>query len=277
VATRFVGTDSFPSVIGKQNAFHRKQRWKIWAGISFGLGLLALIFCFWLFPTDGEPVYDGKPLDIWVIGYRSPEPEQIEKAREIIHRVGTNAIPSLRRMLEARDSSLRRSILTFLQTKSGYRIQYFSPEIRKCAAANACAELGSNTKPLVSILIQLSKDDDANVQNASRDALGRIYPESIFGAQPRSVQEKQIEMLQSEITALQAEEQVLIRALESLGSLIKNDGPEYQDKLKAAREKIYPPKQQILDLTTSRDGLIKHREVLEKELKAYKEILSGPY
>src|SRR6185369_11557103 len=73
-----------------------------------------------------EPIYEGKPLDVWFLGYRSPDPEDRKRAVEVTHQSGTNAIPTLLRMLRAHDSPLKRKVMGFVQRHSAYRISYIS-------------------------------------------------------------------------------------------------------------------------------------------------------
>ena len=134
----------------------------------------------WLaFPeAEREPVYDGKPLDVWLLGYRSPEPDYRARAVEIAHELGTNAMPTLLRMLRAHDPPIKRYIMEFVQERSSYRIHYVSSEIRNCAAANACEDLGEKAKPCVPALVELLKSDDKTVRAIASAALKRVDPEA---------------------------------------------------------------------------------------------------
>jgi hypothetical protein len=127
--------------------------------------------------TEQEPVYEGKPLDVWLLGYRSVEPSLRKKAVEITDKAGTNAIPTLLRMLKAHDTALKHSLMSFLQKQSSYRISYVSSEIRNCAAANACEELGDKAKPCVPALIVLNSKE-TYVRSVASNALVRSEPEA---------------------------------------------------------------------------------------------------
>jgi hypothetical protein len=130
-------------------------------------------------PGD-EPVYEGKPLEVWLLGYRSPEPGRYEKAAEITRLAGTNAIPTLLRMLEADDPPLKRNVMGFIHERSGYRVTYVSSVIRNCAAANACGQLGKQAATAVPALTRLLTSRDAPVRSAATNALERIELDTLM-------------------------------------------------------------------------------------------------
>src|SRR5688572_26702845 len=57
-----------------------------------------------------EPSYEGKPLSAWLREISNPHEQRDEKgvkAINVIRAMGTNALPSLMRMLQARDSQFK--------------------------------------------------------------------------------------------------------------------------------------------------------------------------
>src|SRR5215469_11736120 len=58
-----------------------------------------------------EPVYQGKRLGEWLAGYNGPSPE----TDEVVRRLGTNAIPTLLRMLRAKDSQLAAGLVKLVR------------------------------------------------------------------------------------------------------------------------------------------------------------------
>jgi len=127
--------------------------------------------------SEPEPVYDGEPLDILILGFRSPEPDRRARAIEITGKLGTNALPTLLRMLRAYDPPGKREVMEFAREQSGYRIKFVNSSIRNCAAANACEDLGEIAKPAVPALIELLKSERFYVREAATSALKQIDPE----------------------------------------------------------------------------------------------------
>jgi len=59
----------------------------------------------WQVMRRQEPVYQGKPLSSWLIASATTgSPEAQEQANAAVRQVGTNALPTLLRMLRAKDS-----------------------------------------------------------------------------------------------------------------------------------------------------------------------------
>ena len=73
------------------------------------LGALGLA---WLLLQPGEPVYEGRPLGYWLEAYNYVVVDRPgrEQADEAVRHVGTNAIPTLLRLLRANDSDLKYKI-----------------------------------------------------------------------------------------------------------------------------------------------------------------------
>jgi hypothetical protein len=106
--------------------------------------LAVLAWAFLLAPSSApEPVYNGKPLSYWLEPYaysifqRKVSTETIpsrEEADTALRQIGTNAIPTLLRMLRAHDSPLR---IKFLQLT--YRAPYFPIHYRPASIINVQA------------------------------------------------------------------------------------------------------------------------------------------
>jgi hypothetical protein len=69
--------------------------------VSSLLAILGVISWLVLRPHDPEPIYKGKPLTYWrdCLIYRTSDPSQGE-ANEAVQQIGTNALPTLLRMLQ---------------------------------------------------------------------------------------------------------------------------------------------------------------------------------
>src|SRR6478609_8731880 len=69
-------------------------------------------------PREQEPVYQGQPLSVWLEGYLSKfkwnGPER-QKADEAMRQIGTNALPTLLRLIKANDSASVRELYRLAQ------------------------------------------------------------------------------------------------------------------------------------------------------------------
>lgn len=85
--------------------------------ISAFVLVLALGAIIWLVIASTpppEPTYQGKPLTFWLIGYTSISPSQAT-ADAAVRQAGTNAIPTLLRLLRASDTRRSATIRDWLQ------------------------------------------------------------------------------------------------------------------------------------------------------------------
>jgi hypothetical protein len=77
-------------------------------------------------PGEGELVYQGKPLSFWIERYASDRSKVERQEAEIaVRHIGTNAIPTLLRMLQARDSALKLKLVA-LAKKHNLEFSYAS-------------------------------------------------------------------------------------------------------------------------------------------------------
>ncbi len=84
--------------------------------ISLLIAVVGIISWLVLRPHDSEPTYQGKPLTYWLKGFGSGSPDEVTlKANEAVRQIGTNAIPTLLRLLKAKDSKFK---LKFIQLTS---------------------------------------------------------------------------------------------------------------------------------------------------------------
>lgn len=133
----------------------------------------------WQVLRPREPVFEGKPLSFWLQGYdptRGTEPGN-QKADEVLSKVGTNAIPTLLRMLSTGDPPF------ILKLKALVHRQHFITFRRRTAvnqhfqAVKAFQRLGSNAKIAVPALIQIYEQNPSAVsQIETAHALGSIGP-----------------------------------------------------------------------------------------------------
>lgn len=140
-------------------------------------------------PSD-EPVYRGRTLSEWVIHRRVPTASGIipatalaeltaarQKGEEAIRECGTNAIPTLLRLLCARDSTLKTKLMDLAQKQHIINLRFTRAEDWNDAAVEAFWILGTNAQGAVPALIKII---DQNISFHSRScaisALAEIGP-----------------------------------------------------------------------------------------------------
>jgi len=114
-----------------------------------------------------EPVYQGKSLSTWLEGY-TPDPKsyrplveqpQWQQANAAVRGLGTNAIPSLLRMLRARDNPWKLKLVRLASNQRFIKISYVSASelnVRAAMAFGSLPDHGSNSVPE---LIQIYKEN----------------------------------------------------------------------------------------------------------------------
>src|ERR1051325_982595 len=88
-----------------------------------------------------EPEYDGKPLSYYLGSQTYGELRREREAREAIREMGSNAVPCLVEILNARESWLHIQFRQLLQRQSLFRCNPVPLSERKKHAAMACVEL----------------------------------------------------------------------------------------------------------------------------------------
>ena len=98
--------------------------------------LLAAAFCGggWLMlrPPEREPVYEGKPLSYWLESYGPIMVATNRSQREAdaaVRQAGTNALPTLLRMLRARNSSMTLKLVELVQQQHFVAIHFLFPRL----------------------------------------------------------------------------------------------------------------------------------------------------
>ena len=110
-----------------------------------------------------EPVYQGKRLSVWLkafIGDSSTEADWA-RAREAVRAIGTNALPILMEMFEAKDSRIKEKLLEFSLRQSLIEFHLRMAFERQWRAQQAFAALGPLAKPAIPRLVSLLTDQKA--------------------------------------------------------------------------------------------------------------------
>ena len=145
-----------------------------------GLFLAVLAVLGWeiLRPHEANPIIDGKPLTSWLDYYLPGSSEaQREMADRALDKAGTNAIPTLLRMLRQRDSSFKQKVMELARKQHFIKVHYIPAEWRNAAASLAFLELGARAEAAVPALIEIY---EVNLSPYSRQcsarSLGYIGP-----------------------------------------------------------------------------------------------------
>ena len=128
-------------------------------------------------PQEREPVYQGKRLSFWLYEAYAGNGRNGEGAEEGMRQAGTNAIPTLLRMLRAKDSGLRVKVTELARRQHIIEIDFARAEGWNDAALTGFHLLGSKAQSAVPALIEIANQ---NISPPSRNdaicALGMVGP-----------------------------------------------------------------------------------------------------
>jgi len=115
-----------------------------------------------------EPVYQGKPLSVWLQSY-SPDGDSPE-VDDAVHTMGTNALPALLGMLQAKDSKLKLAL-------SALGFRYTPAETQHLRAQKGLSALGADASNAVPALIEIYQQNTSpTASRAAANALVEIGP-----------------------------------------------------------------------------------------------------
>lgn len=148
--------------------------------ITLAAALVALVSVIvWQELQPPEPVYQGKRLSGWMkarvtSGFTA---EAQKQARAAVRQAGTNAIPTLLRMLRATDSGLKLKLMDLAQKQHIIKLQFTHAEDWNNAAVLGFSALGTNAQNAVTALIEIGNQDIAQItQLHAIFALGCLGP-----------------------------------------------------------------------------------------------------
>ena len=141
--------------------------------------LTALVFLIWSIFKFREPVYRGKRLGDWVAQYgtnywSAPNGELAKEAESAIRQIGTNAIPFYLRMLTAKESTLKLTLLAIIPRRWQDRSWRHTVDGHRQWWAYGLIALGSDAKLAVPSLIALLNETNASVRCTAVFALGGL-------------------------------------------------------------------------------------------------------
>jgi hypothetical protein len=147
--------------------------------IKAGLLLLAVILVAGLIvgsPQPREPEYDGQPLSDYLRSLTYSQVRLERSARDAIRAIGSNAVPHLIKILDARESRFKTWFNELANPYSFIRFRFTPVASRQVQAAMACQELGPTAAPAIPSLARLI--DDPQLGSWAVAALAEISPQT---------------------------------------------------------------------------------------------------
>jgi HEAT repeat protein len=154
--------------------------------VQFALAVLLVVLVgviAWQIPKVREPLYQGKSLSVWLEGY-IPNPdtafsdeERRQRTDAAVRELGTNAIPTLLRMLRAKDAAWKLTLMRLVGKQRLFRIGFTPAAGLNFAAGMAFVRLQESASNSVPALIKIYDEDRSDYsRNAVVIALGAIGP-----------------------------------------------------------------------------------------------------
>src|SRR5579884_1785328 len=152
--------------------------------ILAGLALLlvgAIAGAVWLAQPPAEPTYEGKTLTYWLTNWQngsgqSIDDAQIVKSREAVRHIGTNAVPTLLRMLRAKDSTVKIKMYELMSRQDKFNVPFTSVEQGKPLTQIAFWFLGDLATNAAPALIQMCTNENDEDSFFADRALQMLYP-----------------------------------------------------------------------------------------------------
>jgi hypothetical protein len=178
-----LGVMSEGMVSGPASDSDNVSRRRLKRGVVAGsvVGLLAGLI--WIVASGPrQPVYRGKALEVWLRTYAPRSPYQLgspkwKETDDAVRQMGTNCIPTLVRMIRARDSSLKVALVALAQRQHVIKVRFVPAAERNIEASRAFVALGEAGSDAVPLLMEAY---EKNVTQQSRyaiaDALAWIGP-----------------------------------------------------------------------------------------------------
>lgn len=133
-------------------------------------------------PEPPDPVFHGRPLHVWLkkldhcemagIGGANADGEQA-----VMRDIGTNALPTLTRMLTAKDSPLELKVIALARKQNLIKFRFRRAELKHLVAAGWLESMGANAAPAVPDLLASYRRETSPYARASiAEVLGSIGP-----------------------------------------------------------------------------------------------------
>jgi hypothetical protein len=135
--------------------------------VTLLIAILGITAWFLLRP-DPKLSYQGRQLDSWLDDcLPSAPPPAREKATEAVRHIGTNAVPTLVRMLRQKDSKFKLRLIQLIQMQHWVHFNFESSADRHLEAMSGIAFLGPEAKSAVPALLEIYNEHRTNYYDSS--------------------------------------------------------------------------------------------------------------
>jgi hypothetical protein len=153
------GRSRFPPPIVHNPAVRKTRRYLLISLLIAAVGVVSLL----ILSQPSEPIYQGKPLSYWCEQYAAnsfPDSNmELQKQAGIaIRAIGTNAVPTLLRKLQAKDSKIKLKLLYLAQKQDFFHIKWKTADFRHYEARQGLLALGPQAKSALPALVGLYSD-----------------------------------------------------------------------------------------------------------------------
>ena len=148
--------------------------------LSITLLIAAVGFVSWLILSQpGEPVYHGKPLSYWCDQYAEnyapvPNMAPVKQAEIAIRTIGTNGVPTLLRLLKAKDSKFKTKFIQFAQKQHVITVKWEPASLKNGQALVGFSILGPLGKSAVPALLEIY-NEHRNGPWGQSDGIAEIF------------------------------------------------------------------------------------------------------
>jgi hypothetical protein len=122
----------------------------------------------WQAVRQREPVHQGKALSFWLKGfdggYNDPSKPSYNESVEAVREAGTNALPTLLRMLRTRDSDLKHRLTRLGLRQRLVNIEYVTADRQRWAAREGFVALGLKAKWAIPQLVEISQEESSRTE-----------------------------------------------------------------------------------------------------------------
>lgn len=120
--------------------------------IAFAMAITGIIFS-----CPSEPMYDGKPLSFWLSRYTDENRTEtsVQEADHALEAIGSNAVPTLLKLIKARDLPFEPLCVDWLRKQHLIRIEWSSEQDKRALAVYGFRHLRSASRIGVPELVKI--------------------------------------------------------------------------------------------------------------------------
>ena len=157
----------------------RRRRLLVLVALLLVIGWIIYLY------IPNEPFYQGRSLGWWLDDYSNPLANvhnladlrnvdlngQMLTASQAVVAIGTNAIPTLLKYVQARDSTPGKIFLSAIRSTPLHRARFWTADDKHAAAEAGFMILNKKAAPAAPALLALTKHKDADVRMRAYDSL----------------------------------------------------------------------------------------------------------